>query len=131
MAVSDAGVDAFAIAYLVKLWPFGHLALTNFCVARPRAPDRVAPSALRVSVVVPARNEAGNIPQISRRTPEMGGGTEIDLRRRTFEGRHVSRRSSAEIAAHPQRHARLFRQTGTWKGRRRPSGLRATRPATS
>ena len=32
---------------------------------------------LTVSVVIPARNEAGNIADAVRRTPQMGGGTEL------------------------------------------------------
>ncbi len=42
---------------------------------RDEAPVKVA--APRVSVVVPARNEAGNIPKILERTPSMGAGTEL------------------------------------------------------
>jgi len=50
--------------------------LTVFIVARPRpqpSPDRQ----YRCTVVVPARNESGNIEAAVRRTPEMGAGTEI------------------------------------------------------
>jgi SAM-dependent methyltransferase len=69
----------FCNRYLVKLWPFRYLALTNFIVARLR-PESITqgrgPEPL-VSVIVPARNEAGNIEQVVRRVPEMGAGTEI------------------------------------------------------
>jgi ubiquinone/menaquinone biosynthesis C-methylase UbiE len=64
---------------LVKIWPFNHLALTQFVVARPdpfrhgSAVDRSA----SVSVVVPARNEAGHIEEILERVPPMGSRTEI------------------------------------------------------
>ena len=52
-----------------------HLALVDYFVARPlpRAPVRP----LSVSVVVPCRNEAGNIAEAVERTPEMGTGTEL------------------------------------------------------
>jgi ubiquinone/menaquinone biosynthesis C-methylase UbiE len=111
------GVDALANRFLVKLWPFNHLALTNFIVARPRPRPRlpVSPAALRVSVVVPARNEAGNIEQIFVRTPEMGAGTELIL----IEGHSKDdtyQAIEAAIARHPERHAQLFRQEGTGKG---------------
>lgn len=63
---------------LVKLWPTQHAALAEFVVARP------LPSALgvpladpSVSVVVPARNEQGNIASIVARTPQMGSRTEL------------------------------------------------------
>jgi SAM-dependent methyltransferase len=64
---------------LVKLWPFYFAALTNFIVARPtKSQDRSAVSrAPRVSVIIPARNEAGNIEKIFTRTPKMGSDTEL------------------------------------------------------
>lgn len=65
--------------YLVHLPPFHWLALTNIIIARPdpaRDPlsDRHAPS---VSIIVPARNEAGNIKTIIQRAPGLGSRTEI------------------------------------------------------
>lgn len=62
--------------FLVRFWPFNHLGLTNFIVARPQhfTQNNKPP---RVSVIVPARNEAGNVENILSRIPEMGGGTEI------------------------------------------------------
>lgn len=68
-------VDAFFNRFLVKLWPLKHLGLTNIIVAKPR--QREASRDCIVSVVVPARNEAGNIESIVARVPEMGAGTEI------------------------------------------------------
>jgi ubiquinone/menaquinone biosynthesis C-methylase UbiE len=65
--------------FVAKVWPFKHLALTNFIIARPK-PDRPdvgdvgGPS---VTVVVPARNEAGNVPAILERIPKMGSRTEV------------------------------------------------------
>jgi SAM-dependent methyltransferase len=100
---------------LVRFWGIRHLALANFLVARPI--PRFAPSARapKVSVVVPARNEAGNVPAIFARTPEMGGGTELIL----VEG-HSSDGTSAAIEeailANPHRSARLLRQDGSGKG---------------
>jgi glycosyltransferase involved in cell wall biosynthesis len=46
-------------------------------VARILAPLQDRATKPRVSVIVPARNEAGNIPEIMARVPEMGAGTEI------------------------------------------------------
>jgi len=60
---------------LAKLWPLRHLCLTNFVVARPAPAPAPAPQ--RVSVVVPARNEAGNIRRLCEEIPELGAGTEI------------------------------------------------------
>lgn len=101
--------------FLVKLWPFKLLALTNFIVAQPK-PQRV-PLAREplVSVIVPARNEAGNIPAIFARTPEMGRETELVF----VEGHSTDDTYDAiagAIADHPERRCRLLRQTGAGKG---------------
>ncbi|MEX2219101.1 MAG: bifunctional class I SAM-dependent methyltransferase/glycosyltransferase family 2 protein, partial [Phycisphaerales bacterium] len=75
----------------VRLWPLRHLALTNFVVARVRPggpgprteagererdPDG-SPAEPSVSVIVPARNEAGNIEALLARVPAMGSRTEL------------------------------------------------------
>ncbi|MGB6565505.1 MAG: bifunctional class I SAM-dependent methyltransferase/glycosyltransferase family 2 protein [Candidatus Binataceae bacterium] len=102
---------------LAKLWPLRHLALTNFIVARLSAEASTGecePEPL-VSVIVPARNEAGNIERILRRVPEMGAGTEIVF----VEGHsHDDTYAAIEeaIARHPERRMRLLRQRGKGKG---------------
>ncbi len=55
---------------------FGRLALVEYLVARPRQ-EHAAPQNKSVSVVIPARNERGNIEDLIRRTPSMGSRTEI------------------------------------------------------
>jgi SAM-dependent methyltransferase len=68
-----------------------------------------------VSVIVPARNESGNIEAIFERTPEMGRGTELVF----VEGHSTDDTYAAivrAIARHPERRARLLRQTGKGKG---------------
>ena len=105
----------FANRFLVKLWPFKHLALANFVVARALPRRRRGEPEPAVSVVVPARNEAGNIAAILERTPEMGAGPEIIFveghsRDGTYEA--IER----EIAASPGRRCQLHRQTGRGKG---------------
>ena len=101
--------------YLVKLWPFQWLALTNFVVARPAPPSLPPDEDYAVSVLVPARNEAGNIEQIFDRTPELGQGTELVF----VEGHSTDdtyETIDKAIAAHPERRAKLLRQPGTGKG---------------
>jgi SAM-dependent methyltransferase len=99
---------------LVRFWGIRQLALANFLVARPIRPVASA-RPLKVSVVVPARNEAGNVPAIFARTPEMGCGTELIL----VEG-HSSDDTRAAIeqaiVANPGRSARLLSQNGSGKG---------------
>jgi SAM-dependent methyltransferase len=99
---------------LVKCWPFRIAALTNVIVARP-APQALRQARPRVSVIVPARNEAGNIPEIFERVPEMGGGTELVF----VEGHSRDETYAAieqAIAKHPARRAVVLRQSGEGKG---------------
>ena len=106
-------LDALCNRFLVKLWPFNELALTHLIVARPIPVPKEKEA--RVSVIVPARNEAGNIPHIFERMPEMGLGTEI-----VFVEGHSDDNTYAAIeaamASHPERNCKLFRQAGTGKG---------------
>jgi len=107
------GLTPLCNRVLVKLWGLRHLALANFIVARPVNRQEEPPP--RVSVVVPARNEAGNVPAIFARTPEMGGGTELIL----VEGHSSDQTYEAierALVDNPHRQARLFRQTGRGKG---------------
>jgi ubiquinone/menaquinone biosynthesis C-methylase UbiE len=106
---------ALANCFLVKIWPFKYLALTNFILARPRPPHEPATTKPLVSVIVPARNEAGNIPGIFARTPDMGRGTEL-----VFVEGHSKDDTCAVIektaAEHPERRCKLLRQSGVGKG---------------
>ncbi len=97
--------------YLVKLWPFRNFALSNFMIARP-APK--PSSTASVSVVIAARNEAGNIKSIFERVPKMGSETEIIFveghsRDNTYEA------IEKEIPLHPSTPSLLFRQPGIGK----------------
>lgn len=62
--------------YIVNLPLFNYLGLFTFIVARSMHGLK-PPSEYSVSVVVPARNEKGNIDDIVRRTPQMGRHTEL------------------------------------------------------
>ncbi len=99
--------------YLVKVAPFRWFALANVFVARPR-PEPVRPEPV-VTVVVAARNEAGNIAQIFDRVPNIGAGTELIF----VEGNSSDDTWGAierEIARRPGVNARLFKQPGKGKG---------------
>ncbi len=101
--------------YLVKIWPFNALALTNVLVARTKPQCVSLPQEPLVSVIVPARNEAGNIAQILERVPDMGCGTELVF----VEGHSTDNTYQAIqqiITNHPQRQCQLLQQTGTGKG---------------
>ena len=89
LPVEAGGVEELANRYLARLWPLDVAALTHFVVARP-APraDTSQPEPL-VSVIVPARNEAGNIAAIFDRTPQMGRANRARVCRGPFDRRHV------------------------------------------
>lgn len=105
------GLDALVNRWLAPL--LGWFCLTVFCVARPnRSAATTRPSA---SVIIPARNEAGNIEAAVLRTPELGAGTEI-----IFVEGHSRDHTWAEIqrvaAAYPHRKIKYMQQTGKGKG---------------
>lgn len=106
-------LEGMANRFLVKLWPICHLGLTNFLVARPNlAPVQPYP---RVSVLVPARNEAGNIPEILERVPQMASGTELIF----VEGHSSDGTFEAiekELQERPGLDAKLLKQPGVGKG---------------
>jgi SAM-dependent methyltransferase len=108
-------ISGFLNRLLIRFWPFTEMGLTNVVVAR-RSP-LPSPKAARpqVSVIVPARNEAGNIPEVFARVPEMGSGTELVF----VEGHskdHTLEAIEAGIAANPERPSKLLRQSGSGKG---------------
>jgi SAM-dependent methyltransferase len=107
-------LGGFANRFLVRLWPFYGLAFSNLVIARP-APERPQRAEEPiVSVIVPARNESGNIKAIFERTPQMGRATELVF----VEGHSKDDTYAAierEIAAHPSTLSLLFRQTGIGK----------------
>ncbi len=87
--------------------------LANFCVAR-RKPERNSANP-SVSVVIPARNEAGNIEAAVCRAPEMGRFTEL-----IFVEGGSSDNTWEEIqrvqAKYASRRIKALRQTGKGKG---------------
>lgn len=88
------------------------LCLAIGCSARPAPRARAAPS---VSVVVPARNEAGNIAELARRIPDLGVSTELIF----VEGGSTDGtwEEMAKLPGlHPRRNLKILRQTGTGKG---------------
>ena len=109
-------VRAFGIGSWINRWLaplFSWFCLTVLCVARPSRVRGTGP--LSVSVVVPARNEAGNIEDAVRRTPDMGAGTEL-----IFVEGHSRDNTWEEIErvakAYPERRIKTMRQPGKGKG---------------
>jgi ubiquinone/menaquinone biosynthesis C-methylase UbiE len=102
--------------YLVRTFPFRLAALANFLIARtrPHLSHRIPQSEARVSVIIPARNEAGNIDEILRRVPEMGAGTKVLF----VEGHSNDNTYDTIVNAqsrYPERSSRVLKQIGTGK----------------
>lgn len=118
-------LSAFCNRILVHLPWIEKCALTFVIVARPK-PAR-AERAPVVSVVVPARNERGNIESAVVRTPHLGSHTEI-----VFVEGNSSDGTADEIrrviAAHPERDIQLVLQgDGRGKGDAVRKGFSAAR----
>jgi len=70
------GLSTAANRYLVRAPAMRHISLYRVYVLRDRGVVP-APRRAKVSVIVPARNEAGNVAAAVARTPVMGTGTEL------------------------------------------------------
>jgi len=105
-------VSGIANRYLSKIVPFSWLALTNFLICRPIAHKRSEPS---VSVIVPARNEAGNIEPLLNRMPDLGSSTElIFVEGHSRDGTYET--IASLLGRYPGKDLHLYRQSGEGKG---------------
>jgi SAM-dependent methyltransferase len=110
--VRTRGLDWLLNRWLAPLLP--PFCLTVTLIARPK-PEPAARPELRCSVVIPARNEEGNIEDAVRRTPEMGLGTEIIF----VEGHSMDDTWGAiqRVAAkYPERKIVILKQQSRGKG---------------
>lgn len=109
------GIATLCNRYLVKLFPFNIFNLTNMYIAR-RLPDRSATQrAPMVSVIIPARNEAGNVDALLANLPCLGSSTEVIF----VEGGSTDRTYEiieTTICRYPELHCSLYRQHGSGKG---------------
>ena len=108
-------VSSFLNRIVAKIWPFHYFILTNFIIARRRPNSLSISRKASVSVIVPARNEAGNIDNIFTRVPKMGRRTELVF----VEGHSKDNTYEAiekGMLEHPEQLCKLFRQSGTGKG---------------
>jgi 2-polyprenyl-3-methyl-5-hydroxy-6-metoxy-1,4-benzoquinol methylase len=70
-------LNGFFNRFLARLPIIRHLGITVHIIARPRARPPGADSGLSCSVIVPTRNEAGNIAEAFQRIPVLGRETEV------------------------------------------------------
>jgi len=98
--------------YIGNLPLFDMFTMNYFLIARPKMPP---PSEQRVTIVIPCRNEKGNVEDAIRRTPSFGIGQEFLF----IEG--GSRDGTPDeirrvIAAYPDKDIKFYQQTGKGKG---------------
>jgi SAM-dependent methyltransferase len=108
-----AGIETIFNRWVAPLPLIRSLCLTVFCCARPPQPTPQANR--RVSVIIPARNESGNIAAAVARTPEMGAGTELIF----VEGNSTDdtwNEIQRVAAANPHRRIKTMQQKGRGKG---------------
>jgi SAM-dependent methyltransferase len=106
-------VSALLNGVLAGVWVIRQLCLTWWIVARPVPPDD--PRELSVSIVVPAKNEAGMIERIVAETPALGSATELIF----VEGHSTDgtrEEIERQIALHPERAIVYVEQAGRGKG---------------
>jgi 2-polyprenyl-3-methyl-5-hydroxy-6-metoxy-1,4-benzoquinol methylase len=107
------GLSALCNRVLVHLPGLQHLGLTNYIVARPQPRQTVTYPTC--SVIVPARNEAGNIQAAIDRLPPLGRHTEVIF----VEGhsRDATWETIQQVVAqgHPAFTLKAFQQTGRGK----------------
>jgi SAM-dependent methyltransferase len=116
-------LTTFLNGFLGVLWPFNQLCLTYWIVARPQ-PEPLDDKS--VTVVCPCRNEAGHVPALVQRLPELGTATELVF---VEGGSSDDTRAEIErqIVLHPERDVRLVDQPGRGKGDAVRAGFAAAR----
>jgi SAM-dependent methyltransferase len=113
---------------LAPLPIINHFCLTEYVVARPRLSMAEAQANIRnmtCSVIIPARNEAGNIESCITRLPKLGSHTEI-----IFVEGHSSDNTWEEIQRvkakyEHQYDIKIYQQTGKGKGDAVRQGFRS------
>ncbi|HZL60282.1 MAG TPA: glycosyltransferase [Stellaceae bacterium] len=109
------GIGSFVNRFIATLPLIRRLCLRNYLVARPYAERRDARAELSASVIVPCRNERGNIAPLVARTPRFCRELEIifvegNSRDGTYE--EIERVKTAN----PQYDIKLLKQDGKGKG---------------
>jgi SAM-dependent methyltransferase len=109
------GIGTLVNRFIATLPGIRALCLRTYIVARPRAPLPKPAKPPSVTVLVPCRNERGNIENAVRRLPAFAPDIEI-----MFVEGHSKDGTFEECArvksAHPDRDIKVFRQPGKGKG---------------
>lgn len=105
-------LDPLSNKFLVKIAPLSHLAWTNVVIARPLF--ETARQERSVSIIIPARNEAGNIQNALNRLPNFGKEQELIF----VEGNSSDDTFSVIenlIPGYPHLNPKLYKQPGKGK----------------
>ncbi len=107
------GLGRLINRYVATLPLIRKLCLRNYIVARPRPKPSAEP--LSVSIIVPCRNERGNIEPAVLRTPRFGRAIEmIFVEGGSSDG--TWEEIQRVVAAHPGKDIKAVKQTGKGKG---------------
>ena len=108
-------ITPFLNKFLVRFWPFKHFSMTNFIVARLKPAIQNQLKNPSVSIVVPTRNEAGNIESVFRRIPKIFKDYELIF----VEGHSTDNtleEINKQIKHHPKIRSSCYTQEGKGKG---------------
>jgi SAM-dependent methyltransferase len=115
--------SAFMNRVVAKLPFIGRLCMVEVLVARP-APQPVDPSSVSVSVIIPCKDERGNVESAVARMPELGRSTEI-----VFCDDQSTDGTADEVrrlqALYPERNIRLVDGPGICKSKNVWAGFEA------
>lgn len=111
LPVKFLGLESILNRYLAPLLPF--LCLSIFCVARLRPSGQSRP--LTTSIIIPARNEAGNVEAAVNRTPQLGTRTELIFVEGHSEDDTWDKIQSV-ASAFPDKNIKFMQQRGRGKG---------------
>ncbi len=107
-------ISEFFNDFLVRMPFFCKFGVTCYTVARPFIPFEQQDN-MSVSIVVPCKNEEGNIEEVVKRTPEMGGITELifvdDKSTDT-----TADKIKEQITKHPEKNIKMVAGPGIGKG---------------
>ena len=106
------GIGSVLNRWLAPLMPW--FCLSIFSISRRVQIDRT--KSATVSVIIPARNEAGNIENAVLRTPDMGAGTELIFIEGHSKDNTWEEIQQIEAKYGARRKIRILRQTGKGKG---------------
>ena len=119
------GLSAFMNGFLARLPGLRRLCLMQVMVARPTVEPRREDD-VTVSVIVPCRNEVGNVKHAVERIPAMGKATEVLFcDDRSTDGTAHEVRRMQEL--YPEKNIRLIEGPGICKAENVWTGFRAAR----